>query len=70
MWKAKVFLSDYADMCYRHLDLSRVFSRLNMLPVSLFQTFLYPEPDDGRSSNKSGPGRVEDGTFQKCTVNK
>ena len=28
MWKAKVFISDYADMCYTHL--SGVFRRLNM----------------------------------------
>ena len=28
MWKAKVFISDHADMCYTHL--SRVFRRLNM----------------------------------------
>ena len=28
MWKAKVFISDHADMCYTHL--SRVFCRLNM----------------------------------------
>ena len=31
MWKAKVFISDHADMCQSHL--SRVFRRLNVLPV-------------------------------------
>ena len=35
-----------------------------MLPVSLFENCLCPGPDDGRSSNKHDPGRVEDGTFQ------
>ena len=40
-----MFLSDYADMCYTHL--SRVFRRLNMLPVSRFQNFLCPGSDDG-----------------------
>ena len=44
-----MFLSDSADMCYTHL--SGVFRRLNMLPVSHFQTFLCPGSDD--SSNKS-----------------
>ena len=34
MCKAKVFLSDYADMCHTHL--SRVSRRLNLLPVSRF----------------------------------
>ena len=63
MWKAKVFLSDYGDMCHTHL--SRVFHKLNVLPVSLSKTFyalnLTMEVDQIR---------VEDGTFQKCTVNK
>ena len=30
----KVFLSDYADMCHTHL--SRIFCKLNVLPVSRF----------------------------------
>ena len=63
MWKAKVFLSDYADVCHSHH--SRVFRRLNVLPVHVFKTFyaldLTMEVDQIR---------VEDGTFQKCTVNK
>ena len=37
MWKAKIFLSDYADMCLSHL--SMVFRRLNVLPVSRSKTF-------------------------------
>ena len=51
MWKVKVFLSDYADMCHTHL--STVFLRLNMLPVSCFDT-LCPGSDDGSRSNKGG----------------
>ena len=38
LWKAKVFLSDYAKMCYTHL--SGAFRRLNMLSVSRFQNFM------------------------------
>ena len=63
MWKAKLFLSDYADMCHTHF--SRVFRRLNLLPFHVSTTFyaldLTMEVDQIR---------VEDGTFQKCTVNK
>ena len=63
MWKAKVFLSNYADMCHSHL--SRVFRRLNVLSVHVSKTFyaldLMMEVDQIR---------VEDGMFQKCTVNK
>ena len=63
MWKAKVFLSDYADMC--HTQLSRVFRRLNVLLFHVSKTFyaldLTMEVDQIR---------VEDGTFQKCIVNK
>ena len=39
--KVKVFLSEYADMCYTHP--SRVFRKLNILPVSRFQNVLCPE---------------------------
>ena len=62
MGKAKVFLSDYADMCYRHL--SKVFGRLNMLPVSASQTFY-----SLNLTMKVAQIRMEDGTFQKCAVN-
>ena len=37
----KVFLSEYADMCYAHL--SRIFRKLNILPVSRFQNVSCPE---------------------------
>ena len=62
MWKAKV--SDYADMCHTHL--SGVFRKLNMLYLfHVSKTFyaldLTMEVDQIR---------VEDGTFQECTVNK
>ena len=62
MWKAKV--SDYADMCHTHL--SRVFRKLNMLYLfHISKTFyaldLTMEVDQIR---------VEDGTLQKCIVNK
>ena len=62
MWKAKV--SDYADMCDTHL--SRVFRELNMLCLfqvskTVYALDLLMEVDQIR---------VEDGTFQKRTVNK
>ena len=60
MSKVKVFLSDYADMCNRHL--SRVFRKVKVPPVSRFHALdLTMEVD---------LIRVEDGTFQNCTVNK
>ena len=58
-----VFLNDYADMCKTHL--SRVFCRLNMLPVSCFQAFYVLD-----LTIEVAQIRAEDGTFQKCTVNK
>ena len=54
--KFRDFLSDNSDMC--HAQLSRVFRRLNMLPVSCFQNFLCPGSDDGSSSNNSGRWNV------------
>ena len=54
--KAKVFLSDYADVCYTHV--SRVFRRLDMLLVSRFQNFSCPGSDDGSSSNKTRPAEA------------
>ena len=38
--------------------LSRVFGRLNMLPVSRSQNVFCPGSDDGSSSNKSGRWNV------------
>ena len=52
MWKADVFLCDYADMCHTHL--SRVFRRQKVLPVSRFKNFLCPGSDDESRSNKGG----------------
>ena len=43
-------------MCYAHV--SRVFRRLNMLPISRFQNFLCPGSDDRSNSNKSGRWNV------------
>ena len=62
MWKAKVFLSDYADMCHTHL--STVFCRLNLLPVSCFENFLCPGSDDGSRSNKGGRWDISKLYFQ------
>ena len=39
-------------MCYARV--SRVFRRLNLLPVSRFQNFLCPGSDDRSNSDKSG----------------
>ena len=39
-----MFLSDYVDICSTYV--SRVFHRLNMLPVSRFQNFYCPGSDD------------------------
>ena len=61
--KAKVFFSDSPEMCYTHL--SRVFCRLNMPPVSRFETFYALD-----LTMEGAQITVEDGTFQKCTVNK
>ena len=47
-------------MCYTHL--SRVFHRLNMLPVSRFQNFLCSASEDEVTQIRAG-----DGTFQRCT---
>ena len=62
-----MFLSDYADMCYTHL--SRVFRRLNVLPVSRFQNFWI-----GRCvldlTIEVAQIRDEDGKFQECAINK
>ena len=52
-----------ADMC--HTNLSGVFRRLNMLPVSRFQNF-----DVLDLTMEATQIRAEDGTFQKCTGNK
>ena len=61
MWKAKVFLSDCDDMGHTHL--SRLFRRLNLLPVARFYVFFYgvfffnflcPGSDDGSRSSKGG----------------
>ena len=62
--KAKVFLSDYVDMCYAHL--SRVLRRLSML--CLFHVSKTSHALD--LTMEVAQIRVEDGTFQKCTVNK
>ena len=56
------------DMCYTHL--SRVFRRLNMLPVSRFQNFLCPGSDDGSSSNKSGRWNASEGIRTKTPPDK
>ena len=62
MWKAKV--SDYADMC--HTYLSRVFRKLNILYLFHISKTFYALD----LTMEVGQIRVEDGTFQKCTVNK
>ena len=46
MWKAKVFFSDYADMCYTHLS---NFLQTKHAACFTFQNFLYPGSDDGSS---------------------
>ena len=53
MWKARVFLSDYADMFHTHL--SRVLHRLNLKTETFYALDLTMEVDQIR---------VEDGTFQ------
>ena len=58
-----MFLSDFADMCYTHL--SWVFFRLNMLPVSRFQNFYVLD-----LTMEVAQIKAEDGTFQKCVINK
>ena len=60
-----MFLTDYADMCYIYTHLSRVLRRLDMLPVSRFQNLLCPGSDE-----EVAQIRAEDGTFQKCMINK
>ena len=67
MWKAKVFLSDYDDMCHTHLSggfppgfpetkRAACFTFLKLYALDLMMA--------------ADQIRVKDGTFQKCTVNK
>ena len=62
--KTKVFLSEYADMCHTHF--SRVFRRLNLLPVKIHVSKTFHALD---LMMEVAQIRAEDGTFQKCTVN-
>ena len=62
MWKVKV--SDYAGICHTHL--SRVFRKLNMLYLFHVSKTFYAL----NLTMEVDQIRVEDGMFQKCTVNK
>ena len=62
MWKAKVLISDYADMCHSQFTSLQSFPQTKRAACFTFLKLdLTMEVDQIR---------VEDGTFQKCTVNK
>ena len=63
MWKAKVFLSDYANMCHTHLSgfsADKLAACFTFLKLFMRWIYLIMEVDQIRA---------EDGTFQNCTVN-